>query len=159
MSCRLYIACVLVTIAASSDLSDKIITLTPWCDNSFRVRIAPTNMPAATEAASEALANTLKAKNMSDLAGALINKCAPSTPIVASRDADTSHGNLIAKLGDDSISFIRKDTGALLFSAQTSFALNGFSASSWTTIPDKITRSCSGSEFAGGFSRCPAQRM
>jgi len=59
---------------------------------------------------------------------------------------------------DGTLSFSRVDSGALLFSAKASFALNGggsgggasqAAAGKWKTIKDKTAKSCSGSEFDG----------
>jgi alpha-D-xyloside xylohydrolase len=148
-----YVFFVLQTVANANSLGSNEVKLTPWCDNSMRVRITPSSMPPATQPAVAALAKTLAAKNMTDLAGALVDTCNPGEPLVAQHGAPpTTHGNLVATIGaDDSIQFTRKDTGALLFSAKASFALNEYSAAKWTTIPDKITSGCSGSEYAGSL--------
>jgi hypothetical protein len=149
--------CLLLAVAAfvCSLENSNTVNLTPWCDNSMRVRIAPKSMPSATAPAAAALAKTLKEKNMTDLASALIDKCSPGTSITAAAGgAPTTHGNLVATVGtDDSVSFTRKDTGALLFSAKATFALNEYSTESsatWKTIPDKSI-TCSGSEYAGSL--------
>jgi alpha-D-xyloside xylohydrolase len=126
----------------------------------MRVRIAPKSMPAATAPAAAALAKTLKEKNMTDLSSALIDNCSPGASITAAAGgAPTTHGNLVVTVGsDDSVSFTRKDTGALLFSAKATFALNEYSAESaatspgpWKTLPDKVTSHCTGSEYIGSL--------
>ena len=58
------------------------VTLTPWCDNSFRVRVAPPLLPPAAQAASAALARSLASKNLTDLPGALIETCRPGASLV-----------------------------------------------------------------------------
>ena len=59
-------ACCLLAIFLCGVGAQKV-TLTPWCDNSMRVRITPDDLPPAAQAAKAALAKTLAAKNMTDL--------------------------------------------------------------------------------------------
>lgn len=125
------------------------VTLTPWCENSMRVRIAPASMPPSTAAAQAALQKTLAEKNMTDLAGALIDKCGPGAPVYPrSGDVPTVQGNLAAALNaDGTLSFSRKDTGAVLFLAKASFTENGLGTeATWQTVPDKAL-TCSSSQF------------
>ena len=133
------------------------VTLTPWCDNSMRVRIAPSTMPASTQAAQAALAKSLAAKNLTDLAGALTTaSCRPGEPTVtqSGETIKSSHGNLAADVtADGSISFSRKDTGELLIKAVPAFSINGGvstgDASKWKTRPDQAASTCSASEYTG----------
>lgn len=132
------------------------VTLTNWCDNSMRVRIAPTDMPAETAPAAKALAETLAAKNMTDLDAALIKQCNPGTPVSATRGLSTTNGNLVATVGaDDSVSFTRKDTGETLFSAKATFSLNKnfVTAGDWTSVPNKAAPTCSSSEYMGDIGK------
>ena len=108
------------------------VTVTPWCDNSMRVRISLFDMPPSTAAATAALAKTLADKGMTDLAAALDDrgpghaKCTPGEPVVLGGQRFT-HGNLQVVLGGadgSTLTFARADTGAALFSATPSFAAN-----------------------------------
>jgi hypothetical protein len=132
------------------------VTLTPWCDNSMRVRVAPSGaMPPSAAAALAALKKTLAAKNMTDLAGAMVSTtCTPGPAVTpAAGGAKTTNGNLEAALGaDGTMSFTRADTGALLFSAKPSFSFNGGGSDKppapWEKVVNQ-TVTCSGTEFDG----------
>ena len=129
------------------------VTLTPWCDNSFRVRVAPPLLPPAAQAASAALARSLASKNLTDLPGALIETCRPGASLVPAPGTAVTNGNLAVSVRDDgSLTFRRADTGALLFSAAPSLVFNGGTPGSdggWRTVEGKAARSCSSSEFDG----------
>jgi hypothetical protein len=134
------------------------VTITPWCDNSMRVRISPPGaMPASAQAAQQALAKSLADKNMTDLAGAMVTTtCKPGAavaPAAAGSGAKTTSGNLVAALGADGrLSFTRADTGALLFAAKPSFRYNGDASNkppaAWKKVVNQ-TVTCSGSEYQG----------
>jgi hypothetical protein len=144
-----------LVLASCAGALDTKVTLTPWCDNSMRVRISPSQLPPAAQAKMADLKAALAAKNMTDLAGALVEKCGPGAPISPKPGTGATHGNLAAKVGaDGTLSFTRVDTGKLLFSAKASFELNGAintDADAWTTMADKTAPVCSGSEFAGNL--------
>jgi len=151
------------SVSASADAD--AVTLTPWCENSLRVRVAPAVMPPSTEAAQEALARTLAEKNMTDLAGALVDECEPGAPVeVGATDAPTVHGNLVADVSaDGSISFSAADTGALLFSASATFEENenGYLVANLTVTAgdaDEVTYGLGQGNWTdeGG---CPAEGM
>ena len=149
-------ALLLATAGVSAAASAGKVTLTPWCDNSMRVRVAPAGaMPPSAAAAQAALKKTLADKNMTDLAGAMVSTtCTPGPAVTpAAGGAKTTNGNLEAALGaDGTMSFTRADTGALLFSAKPSFSFNGDPApkpqAPWEKVENR-TVTCSGSEFGG----------
>ena len=150
-------AAVLLLGLCTADAADAAgrVTLTPWCDNSMRVRVAPSSMPPSAVAAQKALAKSLASKNMTDLAGAMVTTtCTPGAAVTpAAGGAKTTNGNLEAALGaDGTMSFTRADTGALLFSAKPSFSFNGDPApkpqAPWEKVENR-TVTCSGSEFGG----------
>jgi alpha-glucosidase (family GH31 glycosyl hydrolase) len=116
---------VLLALVVANAATTKV-TLTPWCANSMRVRVAPTLLPPGAEAAAAALKRALAAKNMTDLAGAMLEApCSPGPPLEAAGGSRTAHDNLAATVGSDgSITFARVDTGAVLFSATATFAYN-----------------------------------
>lgn len=139
----------------SATASAHVITFTPWCDNSMRVRVAPSSMPPSAVAAQTALKKSLAAKNMTDLAGAMVSvTCTPGaavTPVPGG--AKTTNDNLEAALGvDGTMSFTRADTGALLFSAKPSFSFNGAPSNKpqapWEEVVNQ-SLTCSGSEYDG----------
>ena len=133
---------------------DYHLTATPWCDNSMRIRISPTAMPPAALAAKAALAKSLAAKNMSDLASAMLETCGPGSPSSLRPGATLKHQNLAVRAGIGGLSFSRVDTGEPLFSVTASFEYNqGFetSSSQWRTLPDKVAGGCSGSEYDGSL--------
>jgi len=130
------------------------VTLTSWCDNSFRVRVAPSVLPPAIQPAQAALEQSLARKNLTDLAGAMLDTCGPGRAVTVVSDSAQEHGNLKASFSekDGTLTFSRVDNGELLFSAKTSFSVNGGSASApsnWTTVHDKILPGCSSSEYDG----------
>ena len=145
----------LIAAATSGD-----VTLTPWCANSMRVRVTPASLPPAAQAAQAALKASLAAKNMTDLAGAMLDKCGPGTPVTAQHGDPplvTTHGNLVATVDSGTVSFKRADTGALLLSVSSTFDYNGAPkppAGSWKTVADKAI-TCSGSEYAGSLGSTP----
>eukprot|EP01052_Picozoa_sp_SAG31_P005179 SAG31_NODE_224_length_19856_cov_33.632890_9_plen_248_part_00 len=147
-------AALLLSVAAMASATDEV-TFTPWCDNSMRVRVAPSAMPPSAVAAHEALKKSLAAKNMADLAGAMTDAtCTPGAAVKAAPGgAKTTNGNLEAALGaDGTMSFMRADTGALLFSAKPSFSFNGAPShkpqAPWEEVINQ-TITCSGSEYDG----------
>ena len=118
------------------------ITVTPWCDHSFRVRVMPTAHADHTRHAHERLQATLSSHGLAELPGALVgDHCHPGgrTPLPAGGSAKS--GNLQVSLTQDgqSLGFTRVDTGAALFSANPSFATSsvepGYLASSLVTMP------------------------
>jgi alpha-D-xyloside xylohydrolase len=135
-------------------------TLTPWCANSMRVRVAPASLPPAAQAAQAALEASLKAKNMTDLAGAMLDGpagCGRGTPLTTAgrgTPLTTTHGNLVASVDADTVSFKRADTGALLLSVRSTFDFNGAPepspAAEWASVPDKAI-TCSGDEYEGSL--------
>ena len=77
--------------------AENKVTITPWCDNSMRVRISPATLPAGAQAAQAALSKTLADKNMTDLAGAMIDACGTGVPMaVKAGQNPIQHGNLVA---------------------------------------------------------------
>jgi alpha-D-xyloside xylohydrolase len=146
-------------VPATGAAAGMKVTLTPWCDNSMRVRVAPAELPAAAEPAAAALKATLAKKNMTDLDGALWDKhCTPGAAKEAAAGSVTKQGNLAVRVSaDGALSFTRVDTGAVLLSAEPSFALNAAGApddvddAAWKTMENKVAASCSGGEFDGGL--------
>ena len=106
--------------------SSSSAILTPWCANSMRIRVTPTATTPAVAAARASLAAALAAKKMTDLAGAMTDAtCTPGAPVVAASGSTTTQNNLaVHTAADGTLSFTRVDTGALLFAAKASFALN-----------------------------------
>ena len=105
------------SIAAASKYT---YTLTPCADNSFRVRVGLSNLPAATSALQRALDDTLRSEGLNDLPGAFV--CPPTsseTVELSKSTTHTSNGNLRVDLSADagSISFSRVDSGAKYFEA------------------------------------------
>jgi alpha-D-xyloside xylohydrolase len=164
-----------ILLASSVGSTPTKVAVTPWCDNSMRVRISPASLPPAAAARAAELAASLKKKGMTDLAGAIYEEgtCASSSsshPIAAPKGSRTEHGNLAASVqSDGSIAFSRVDTRDVLFTAVATFTLNAPPAVAaddddashgWTTLSDKMgTPSCSGGEFDGslGSAESPAE--
>ena len=156
----------LLASASAAAAAEAKVTLTPWCDNSMRVRVVPDPGPAGPSpglaAAQKALAASLADKNMADLAGAMVTTtCTPGAAVTpAPGGAPTASGNLEAALAaDGTMSFTRKDTGALLFSAKPSFSFNGDSSQKpevpWEKVVNQ-TVGCTSSEF-GGSVKLPSK--
>lgn len=145
----------LLSVTTAMSAADSDVTFTPWCDNSMRVRIAPSDMPPSAVAAREALKKSLAAKNMTDLAGAMVSStCTPGATVNPKPGgAKTTNGNLEVALGaDGTMSFTRADTGALLFSANPSFSFNGAPSHKPQAPWEKVVNqsiTCSGSEYDG----------
>jgi len=138
----------------SGGKTSATITVTPWCDNSMRIRISPTNLPPAAQAARAALEKTLADKNISDLSAAMIDSCGPGSPSALSAGGSLKYQNLAVHASSDGLSFSRVDTGEKLFSAAASFTYNGgleTTSSEWKTFPDQIAGGCSGSEYDGSL--------
>ena len=147
-------ALLLLAASVNGALSSDKVTITPWCDNSMRVRVAPSTMPPSAAAAHAALAKSLAAKKMTDLAGAMDNAtCTPGAPVTPAAGVKTTNGNLEATLASDgTMSFTRADTGALLFSTKPTFSFNGAAShkpqAPWEKVVNQSV-TCSGSEFDG----------
>jgi len=122
-----------VAAVAAADPTPNAV-LTPWCENSFRVRISPDGLPSeqppAAQAAAAALQRSLKAKNMTDLTGALTDAtCKPGAAVGLSTGAGDGriNGNLkVSNAPDGSLVFERRDTKQVLFSAKASFTYVGY---------------------------------
>jgi hypothetical protein len=140
--------------AAAAQPAQTVI-VTPWCDNSVRVRVQLANMPASTAAASAALARSLAAKNLTDLAGGLDDRpgaavCVPGAPqVVAAGGPPLTNGNLRLTVDSaGSVQIARADSSTLLFTASAAFAENPDPSQvpTWTAAPD-VDLQCTGSEY------------
>lgn len=106
------------------------ITVTPWCSNSARVRIQPSQVSAGVLATRRHLSRTLNGMGMSDLPGALVDSCGPGADVPGKVGKPMTNGNLVVNTkADDTIDFSRADTGDLLFSAKLTFAESTVNAS------------------------------
>lgn len=109
----------MIAMIATSSIK---VTVTPWCADSWRVRVAD-------ESASAPALRT----------SALVDTCKPGADSQLTKGAPgADNGNLrVSWDADGSIAFRRKDNGALLFSGAVSFApsalADGFSAVNFTT--------------------------
>ena len=56
------VALVLASPASAAFSADQVVTLTPWCDSSMRVRVAPGSLPPAAAVAAASLSKSLAAK-------------------------------------------------------------------------------------------------
>lgn len=134
------------------------VTLTPWCDNSMRVRISVSTMPSSTQQAQEALAKALSAKNLTDLEGALATEsCLPGQPVI-SRAGETltySNGNLVVEVGPEGLIFARSDSGQSLFTVRASFELNSTESDhgpgEWEVHTNRSAFTCRGPDFVGNL--------
>lgn len=101
------------------------VTVTPWCDNSLRVTVAPVTLAPAVLASRARLNATLKAHGLTELPSALVRQhCGSSitTSQVLAPGATTTHGNLQAAVAADGhITFSAIDSDATLFSAWPAF--------------------------------------
>ena len=52
--------------AATGFAGSPAVTVTPWCDNSLRVRVTPSTLPAAAQAAADHLRATLQRNSLAD---------------------------------------------------------------------------------------------
>jgi hypothetical protein len=139
-----------------------VVTVTPWCDNSARVRVQLADMPASTADAVMALERTLAAKNLTDLAGAMDNRpggvaaCIPGAPqVLVAGGAALTNGNLqVAVDSAGGVVVARVDGGGnpaagALFTASASFAENANPASGaplWTVAPN-LDLQCTSAEY------------
>lgn len=110
------------------------ITVTPWCHNSARVQIEPSQVSSSVHAARAALSRHLKGMGKSSLPGALVETCKPGQPVVAKVGEPVKFENIVIETkwtihGIDSIDVRRVDTGALLFTASVQFAESMVNAS------------------------------
>ena len=104
--------------AATTFSSAPTITVTPWCDNSLRVRVTPSTLPAAAQAAADHLRATLQRNSLADIPSALIDKCGPGTPTPAPPGATVKAGNLQLDVrADGSLAFSAVDSGKAYFAA------------------------------------------
>jgi alpha-D-xyloside xylohydrolase len=102
------------------------VTITPWCDNSFRVQIAPSTLPAELVASRQALRATLAKEGLDELPSALIKGCAGGQAAHTAQTLELGqskrHGNLQASvLSDGRLSFSTVDDGKGLFDAMPTF--------------------------------------
>ena len=122
--------CIAVNVGVATASSPFRVLLTPWCDNSIRVRVQLASMPASTAAAQAALWKNLGEKNLTDLPGALDIRpeavCNPASPVVVTNTTGSaSQGNLHVEVTEDgAIRASRVDTGEVLFTANAQFTEN-----------------------------------
>lgn len=125
MSHRL-IALVAVASATATASSAQVITVTPWCANSFRVQVAPAaaSVPAGYDGAAVSLRATLDAYGLRDIPGALIDECGPGAPFSpTAAQPRAANGNLAVSLASDgSLAFSNAATGGVYFTATTALA-------------------------------------
>ena len=103
--------------------SAQLLTLTPFCDNSFRVQLAAPPSSPGLAAAAARLRATLAAAQLTELPGALIDDCGPGAPIAPLPNTPYVNGNLQVTLAaDGSLTFANAATQARYFTA--AFALS-----------------------------------
>jgi hypothetical protein len=109
--------------------SNNNITVTPWCDNSFRIQITPQILPNEVLATRQTLEATLKGQGLDELPGALIKGCGEegaSYDHISQRMTSgqtVRNGNLkIEVLNDGHLAFSTADDDKLLFSTVSTFA-------------------------------------
>ena len=116
--------------AATGFAGSPAVTVTPWCDNSLRVRVTPSTLPAAAQAAADHLRATLQRNSLADIPSALIDKCGPGTPTPAPPGATVKAGNLQLDVrADGSLAFSAADSGKAYFAATPAFAPSVVNAS------------------------------
>jgi hypothetical protein len=98
-----------------------MLTLTPWCANSFRVQVTPAAATHPAAAAARArLDATLRAADLADLPAALVDECgpgAPATPVAGG--APVVNGNLgVALDADGALRFFNVATQRDYFTAR-----------------------------------------
>lgn len=111
-------ACVVACAAA------QVITVTPWCANSFRVQVAPAAASPAYRGAAAALRATLDAHGLEELPGALIDECGPGAPFTPSAAQPSAvNGNLAVTLtAGGALRFSNAATSAVYLTATTSLS-------------------------------------
>ena len=101
-----------------------LLTVTPWCENSFRVQLAPSSLehPGAAAAAG-ALRAQLAGRGLRDLPAALIDACGPGAPAAPQVGVPLTNGALRVTLGaDGALAFSSAATQAPYFSARLALA-------------------------------------
>ena len=100
------------------------VTVTPWCDNSLRVRITPWSSPPQVAHELAALKARLANNGLNELPSALIAKCASAVSGEPQRlgvGDKASYGNLQATvLASGGLTFTEVASGKVLFSAAPS---------------------------------------
>ena len=110
-------------VAAAADALTA--TVTPWCDNSFRMKITFDKASAAVTSQRATLATRLASEELAELPGAFDpnTKCAPGkATVLSSTTAAVAAGYLEMSLtADGAVRAVAKDTGAVLFTLATTF--------------------------------------
>ena len=72
------------------------VTVTPFCKNSVRVQITPSDADSDEDYKQQAavLAQTLAEKELKELPGALIDTCGPGEPVALAEAAPVKNGNI-----------------------------------------------------------------
>lgn len=113
----------LITLAAAAASADYNITVSSWCDNSIRVRVAPAALSSSNQAAQRELHRVLEKQGLAEVPSALLKGCNKFPPEVhgninLSPGEKVTHGNLgVFHAFNGSIIFTTVDSGAVLFSA------------------------------------------
>ena len=100
------------------------VTVTPFCKNSVRVQITPSDVDADEDYKQQValLATTLRDKELKELPGALIDSCGPGEPVTLAEAAPVKNGNIQVASTADGLTVIAVDTGKTLFTAKTTFS-------------------------------------
>ena len=134
------------------------ITVTPWCDNSFRVQIQKAESAGpAHERRYDALRTVLKEQALDELPSALVRDCVGSglsrgKRLAASEATHTTHGNLqVSILADGSLKFNAADSGKTYFTAVPVLTPTPTPSAVWyvpngAVVPS--TQRCSPEEYA-----------
>ena len=134
------------------------VLVTPWCDDSFRIRIAPEDTPPAIRRSADALAASLKSKGLTDFDAALVRECGPGAEAELAPGGAVQNGNvrLLRPAPGSVLRAERVDTGGVLFEATPGFAENKAAAApagagGWRTVPGKTAGTCSSEEYQGAL--------
>ena len=122
LAALLLLATLPIVVAAAAE--PLTIHARAWCENSLRLDITPSVMPASTTPTVAAREAMLKQRGLAAIPGALsdVGICQPGP--TSTLGTPLTNGNIRAATGADSASivFTSVDTGKTLFSAITTFA-------------------------------------
>lgn len=114
---RLLLAILLPAVASAA------VTVTPFCKNSVRVQVTPSEADEDYTRQAAVLASTLDAKGLKELPGALIDTCKPGEPVQLADAAPVTNGNIkVASSPGGVLTVTAVDTGKTLFTATTKFS-------------------------------------
>ena len=114
---RLLLAILLPAVASAA------VTVTPFCKNSVRVQVTPSEADEDYTRQAAVLASTLDAKGLKELPGALIDTCKPGEPVQLADAAPVTNGNIkVASSPGGVLTVTAVDTGKTLFTATAKFS-------------------------------------